>query len=434
MRELRINYGLSRADRAARTERLHHGLLEPSQPLKLMIEDLENRGTVKAVSHFQATMLNENMNEGSKLNLNLLYKRIPPHERAYLFERCESRKQSLERTLEPNHQPHQNTAQIGRALGAMPRESASLREYLANMGQIERQLLSQEVRRLKINVNVNGDRDGLTIAEARSLLPEQTAREVRLRSRNLAWERLAPAEVFERDPPQEAMRISDTIAHIQEHLQERASIAQNVRNEFVADKVREAENRLRGMKGHDRSGNEASTRMTKVERERFVQSVIAGLSPEDAKKLAALERYAADTREAVYRGFETIDTQKRDLDFARAQSESRRTEGVKAFQSTEPRSMYEASYAAPPDRVEPRLSTHAISSAGGQERHAGMNDLERGLRETKLSHSNIDSDREWHFDSLRDALKQERPDSDDQTREYAERPNRNETLSDILER
>jgi len=64
-----------------------------------MVEELENRGTGKAVSHFQASLLNERMNGGSKLNLNLLYKRIPPHERAYLFERCESHKQSLEKTL-----------------------------------------------------------------------------------------------------------------------------------------------------------------------------------------------------------------------------------------------------------------------------------------------------------------------------------------------
>src|SRR5262249_537289 len=295
---------------------------------RLIIEELETRGTAKAVSHFQASLLNERMNEGGKLNLNLLYKRIPPHERTYLFEHCESRKQSLEKTLERNHHLRQHASQNGRIIGAMQRESSSLREYLKNMGQIERRLLNQEVRSLKINVNADGDRDGLAITEARSLLPEQTAREIRLRARNLAWERIAPAEAFERDPPQEAVRISDTIAHIQEHLQERASIPQNAPNEFDADKVREGENRLREMNGHDRAGNEMPARMTKVERKRFVQSVISSLSPEDAKKLAALERHAIDTREAVYRGFETIDAQKRDLDFSRAQSESQRAAGV----------------------------------------------------------------------------------------------------------
>jgi hypothetical protein len=309
-----------------------------------------------------------------KLNLNLLYKRIPPHERAYLFERCESRKQSLEKTLEPNYQLHQRESQNGRIIGAMPRESASLREYLSNMGQIERRLLNQEVRKFKINVNANGVRDGLTITEARSLLPEQTAREIRLRARNLAWERIAPAEAFERNPSQEAVRVSDTIAHIQEHLQEKASIAQNARNEFVADKVREAENRSREMNGHHRAGIEIPARMAKVDHERFVQSVIAGLSPEDAKKLAALDHYAADTREAVYRGFETIDAQKRDLDFARAQSELQRTESTKTFQNAE------------------------------------MNDRNVEFRETIFSNGHIDSDREWHFDSLRDTLSPEHVD------------------------
>lgn len=133
-------------------------------------------------------------------------------------------------------------------------------------------------------------------------------------------------------------------------------------------------------------------------------------SPEDEKKLAALDRHAADTREAVYRGFETIDAQKRDLDFARANSESQRAESVKTFQSTERRSLYDTSYAAPADRVEPQVSTHAIASAGRQERHAEMNDLEREFRETKLSHGHIDSDREWHFDSLRDVLRPEHVD------------------------
>jgi hypothetical protein len=113
------------------------------------------------------------------------------------------------------------------------------------MGRIERQLLNQEARRFRINVNANMD---LTISEARSLLPEQTAREIRLRARNLAWERIAPAEAFDRNPSQEAMRIIDTIAHIQEHLQERARIAQTARTEFVANRVQNAENRLREMK------------------------------------------------------------------------------------------------------------------------------------------------------------------------------------------
>jgi hypothetical protein len=434
MRELRIHYGLSRADRAARTEKLHQGLLEPSRSLGPMIEELEKRRTGKAVSHFQASLLNDHMNEDGRLNLNLLYKRIPPHERAYLFERSESLKQSLEKTIEPDRQTRQQESLTSRIIGAMPRESASLREYLQSMGRIERHLLNQEVRRFRINVNTNRDRDGLTISEARSLLPEQTSREIRVRARNLAWGQIAPAEAFERNPSQEAMRISDTIAHIQEHLQERARIAQNARNEFVADKVRGAENRLREMNGHDRARSESPARMAKGDRERLVQLALASLSPEDARKLAELDRYVADTREAVYRGFETIDSQRRDLDLVRAQFESPRAENVKTFQRTEPRSLPESSYAALADRVDPLVSTHAVASAGRQERHEVMSGLEREFGETTLSDGHINSDREWHFDSLRDALNQERPGGDDLSREYAEHQNRNETVSRTLDR
>jgi hypothetical protein len=174
--------------------------------------------------------------------------------------------------------------------------------------------------------------------------------------------------------------------------------------------------------------------MAKGNRERLVQTVIASLSPEDARKLAELDRYVANTREAVYRSFETIDSQRRDLDLVRAQSESQRTESVKTFEGMEPRSLPYVSYAASVDRVEMQVPTLAIASAGGQERPAVMNGLEREVGEAKLSPGHIDSDREWHFDSLRDVLNPERSDGGDPAREYTERQNRDETLSRILDR
>src|SRR5262249_55110536 len=77
---------------------------------------------------------------------------------------------------------------------------------------------------------------------------------------------------------------SETIAHIQEHLQDRARVAQTARNDFVQEK-----------NGHS-------------------------LSPADARRLPELEKYAAQTREDVYRGFETLDAQFRDLGLVRAQT------------------------------------------------------------------------------------------------------------------
>jgi hypothetical protein len=387
-RELRINYGLSRAQRAERTARLHRGLLEPSDALKQIIVELESRRTTKAIAHFQASLLNKQMNQAGRLNLHQLYNRIPPHERTYLFEITESRKQSFQKTQGSNQQKQEHLLQPKRAFGAMPRESRSLREYLASMGRIERRLLNEEVGRLRLNVVAKEDRDGLTVAEARSLLPAETAREIRIRARNLAWEQIAPSESFERNPSQEAIRISDTIAHIQEDLQEKARLAQNARNEFVAGMVRNAERRGTSV---DLANRE--------DRESFVQSVIANLPPEDASRLAALDRYAAETREEVYRGFETIDLERRTLELSRTQSKNRPAEGVDALRTIEAPPPNGHLYFLSPDQFEPQKPAHELAS---NERRDRTDDFPRERSVTDFQPGYVDDDREWHFDSLRD--------------------------------
>lgn len=388
MRELRINYGLSRAQRAERTVQLHRGLLEPSDALKQIIVELESRRTTKAIAHFQASLLNEQMNGTGKVNLHQLYSRIPPHERAYLFEITESRKPSFQKTQGLSQQKQERLLQPGRAFGAMPRESQSLREYLTSMGRIERRLLNEEIGRLMLNVIAKDDRDGLTIAEARSLLPAETAREIRIRARNLAWEQIAPRESFERNPSQEAIRISDTIAHIQEDLQEKARLAQNARNEFFAGMVRNAE--LRG----------TSVDFANCEdREKFAQSVIANLPPEDASRLAALDRYAAETREAVYRGFEAIDIERRTLELSRTQSKDPPAEDVGAARTIETPQPNGHLYFLSPDQFESQKSAHGLAS---DERRDRTDDFSRERSVTNFRPSYVDDDREWHFDSLKD--------------------------------
>jgi hypothetical protein len=138
---------------------------------------------VKALSHLQASLLNEQMNQSGRLDLHTLYRRLPPHERTYLFELTEGRKQALLNARERNESPTQPSE---RALGALPKESASLREYLARMGQNERRLLNVEAGRLGLTVIGREGPAGLTITEARSLLPMQTAREIRAKARNQA--------------------------------------------------------------------------------------------------------------------------------------------------------------------------------------------------------------------------------------------------------
>ncbi len=393
MRELRINYGLSRVQRAERTTQLHQGSLEPSAALRQIIGELESRGTTKAIAHFQASLLNEKMNQEGRLNLHHLYNRIPPHERTYLFEITESRKQSFQKTQGLSQQKQERLSQPGRAFGAMPRESQSLREYLASMGRIERRLLNEEVGRLRLNVIAKDDRDGLTIAEARSLLPAETAREIRIRARNLAWEQIAPTESFERNPSREALRISDTIAHIQEDLQEKARLAQNARNEFVAEKVRDAER-----------GGVSVEQMKEEGREQFVQSVIASLSLEDAKKLAALDRYAAETREAVYRGFEVIDAERRMLEPSRSQSEDRQPIRFAPLPSMETQSPNDSLNFTRANQFEPRMPAHAPVSV---EQRDYADDIYPARPETNFSQGLVENDREWRFDSLRDVLNPE---------------------------
>ncbi len=166
-------------------------------------------------------------------------------------------------------------------------------------------------------------------------MPEQTTRAIRSRARDLAWERIAPKDVFESKPLPEAIRISDTISQIQENLQERARIAQNARDEFLVAKIRDAE-----LRHGDREGvvNDFSFHEPKEERDRFAQAVIANLSSEDAQKLVALDLYVAQTREEVYRGFEAIDIQRRDLEMALDKSAPPRVESYSSLQEGDIRS------------------------------------------------------------------------------------------------
>jgi hypothetical protein len=62
------------------------------------------RKTAKAISHFQASLLNDQMDQRGRTDLNNLYNRIPPHERTYLFELTERRKQTLLKSQEHDFQ------------------------------------------------------------------------------------------------------------------------------------------------------------------------------------------------------------------------------------------------------------------------------------------------------------------------------------------
>lgn len=396
MRDLRIHYGLSRVERSRRTDALREGRVEPSDALWKMLQELDSRRTARAVAHFQASVLNERIREAGKVNLFRLSQQIAPHERAYLFELSEVRKKSLLKS--PRHDRMKSSPATiterkveqftGREFGKAPTESNSFREYMASMGQIERQLLNKTVSAL-----TGRTRNDLSITEARSLLPEKMRDEIRLRARNQAWERLIPEEVFDRNPLPEAVRISDTISHLQEYLQDRASIARTAQNDFVKGKVSLSERELK------ESG--ITLTFTVEDRKRLVPPALEALSPDDARRMAELGRYAAQTREDVYRGFELLDSLRRELELRRAERQSNQREVV--FPRDDSLSSQAESSSGTPLRAETSFASLLDAS--------GISPIRTQLEEGQLDRAAyafrsvyVDSDHEWQFDSLRDVF------------------------------
>ena len=114
-----------------------------------MMDELETRATLPAIRHYQATLLNEKMENPGKMDLRQLHARLPPHERTYLIERIEQRKQLLTRNPERlmnSNEPDRESVVATRSFGAVPRESHAYRAYMASMGTIEQELLNGAVQ------------------------------------------------------------------------------------------------------------------------------------------------------------------------------------------------------------------------------------------------------------------------------------------------
>src|SRR6266540_2420320 len=178
MRELRHYWGLSRTERAERVKALREDSLAPSPALKEMVEELDSRRTLPAIRHYQATILNEEMRNPGNLDLRSMFERLPPHERTFLVERIEEKKQSITHSQSPlrdstSAPPHSIHPSAARPFASIPRESASYREYMASMGAIESRLLNEAARqRQKDSGHIVITKEGnpLSITEARALL------------------------------------------------------------------------------------------------------------------------------------------------------------------------------------------------------------------------------------------------------------------------
>jgi len=377
MRELRHYWGLSRTERAERVKALREGNLAPSPALKEMVEELESRRTLPAIRHYQATILNEEMRNPGKVDLRPMFERLPPHERTFLIERMEEKKQSITRSQAPMRDPaspppHTIPPSAARTFASIPRESNSYREYMASMGAIESRLLNEAVRqRQKDSGHIVITKEGnpLSITEARVLLPQEEQVRIREQARNLAWERLALPEVFASQPEPAARRLSDTVAHLQEETQQRARMAHQALDEFVREKV--------GSNG--RNGPPSADALSKLE-------------PADAQRLRALQDYAARTREELYRGFESLDTLRRELEKPRGLDETGRSQQA-GLTSDREQVLSMNGHSAGRD----------LQLANGSGFEFERNSTEGGTRENHEQHPwLVDSNQKWHFDSVRD--------------------------------
>jgi hypothetical protein len=343
-----------------------------------MIAELESRRTLPAIRHYQASLLNEKMDNPGKLDLRRMNATLPPHERTYLIERIEERKQSLTRNMSPERakttkeNDHEVVPHNGRPFGEVPRESATYREYIASMGAIEQRLLNEAVRQRRDLpvVILNREDRPLSITEARSLLPREERDRIRNQARNLAWERIAPPDAFSSRPTPEAQKLSDTIARLQEETQERARMANHALQTFVQEKVGE------------KSASELALNV--------------------ARQLEDLNRYAAATREELYRGFETLDAMRREYELTRTANGLDRQ--FNPDPSRNPASEQERSLS-----LNERQFEKATAATGQLHLYAEHDErvIDRdGLRALDFHQraDHVDSTEKWRFDSLRDLV------------------------------
>src|SRR5262249_59962679 len=94
--------------------------------------------TARAISHYRASILNEEMRNPAKFNLRAMYERLPGYERDHLFGKIKEREESLA----GRHPTLRETApeiDVSRSPSVQaPRAGESFREYTSAMADIER--------------------------------------------------------------------------------------------------------------------------------------------------------------------------------------------------------------------------------------------------------------------------------------------------------
>ena len=191
-----------------------------------MLDELESRRNVESVRQYQKSLMTppEEMRNPGRLPLYQMHKKLLGHERDYVYHLAEEMKRLLpgkEPPVRADAKAREESA-MGRAFGEIPHESKSYKEYIASLGEIKRRLLDEAISRLNNGAGVIN-----------------SAEQIRIHNRacDLAWERLATEEVFSSRPSEQALRLSDAIAKLQEEAQPRARLAAQVLDEFSKENI-----------------------------------------------------------------------------------------------------------------------------------------------------------------------------------------------------
>jgi hypothetical protein len=222
----------------------------------------------------------EEMRNPGRLPLYEMHKKLLGHERDYIYHLAEEMKKRLPSKERPDRTAAKGAEEsMRRAFGEVPQESKSYKEYITALSEIKQRLLNEAVSRLNNGAGVINSIEQIRIHN---------------RACNLAWERLASEEVFSSRPSEPALRLSDTIAKLQEEAQPRARIAAQALDDFGKENIPSYANGRVPRDGLDR------------------------LDPPLRERYEQLKDYAGSSREELYLGFEAIDGLRQEIEKSRA--------------------------------------------------------------------------------------------------------------------
>jgi predicted NAD-dependent protein-ADP-ribosyltransferase YbiA (DUF1768 family) len=299
MRELRHSWGHTRAERAEYMKALGEGRRAPSPGLEKMLAELETRTTARAISHYRASILNEEMRNPGKLDLRAIYERLPGYERDHLFTKIKERDEALAGRPASLRETAPEIDVSRPPSIALPRAGESLREYTAAVADIERRLLDEATRQKQ-----SADKIGSEITQPDGLLTREDRINIRAIASGLAWEQIDPQRIFIDDPAvMELLSLGDAVAQLKDETQPQAREAARRLDEFI----------------RSRSLDQVSEKKTDYyyRADQIPRGELEKLTPGDKQEFAALEAHAGATLAELKDGFKTIDKIRLEIEKAR---------------------------------------------------------------------------------------------------------------------